>query len=224
MALTERRRARRAGHIVRRRLPGPDVVRAVALIGVVVMNFHGYLLLADDRRRRASATDGRPMLFDPWNGPLSTRFAATFVLVAGVGVTLLTRSVIGDHDRVRGDAVAARRAAACCCTSSAWCSTSSGRARSSPTTARCSSSLRSIFTLRTRWIVAIGVAAALAGWTVRRVDRLPAGRGRPRHALADRARHRIRSAATCSTCSSTGPIRCCRGSRSCARASSSGGV
>ena len=32
------------------RLPGPDVVRAVALIGVVVMNFHGYLLLRGDTR------------------------------------------------------------------------------------------------------------------------------------------------------------------------------
>ena len=28
-----------------RRRPGPDVVRAVALIGVVVMNYHGYLIL-----------------------------------------------------------------------------------------------------------------------------------------------------------------------------------
>ena len=36
--------------------------------------------------------------FDPWTGPLSTRFAATFVLVAGVGVTLLTRAgSIGDR-------------------------------------------------------------------------------------------------------------------------------
>ena len=29
----------------RPRLPGPDVVRAVALIGVVVMNYHGDLIL-----------------------------------------------------------------------------------------------------------------------------------------------------------------------------------
>ena len=28
-----------------RRLPGPDVVRAIALIGVVVMNYHGYLII-----------------------------------------------------------------------------------------------------------------------------------------------------------------------------------
>jgi len=47
------------GHIVSRRLPGPDVVRAVALIGVVVMNFHGYLVL-DDRNREGVGSDGRP--------------------------------------------------------------------------------------------------------------------------------------------------------------------
>lgn len=75
------------------RLHGPDVVRAVALIGVVVMNYRGYLLLRDDR----PAGDGWvERLVDPWDGPLSTRFAATFVLVAGVGVTLLTRRAAGD--------------------------------------------------------------------------------------------------------------------------------
>ncbi len=73
------------------RLPGPDVVRAVALIGVVVMNYHGYLIIEDggDRGEGWAAA-----LFDPWTGPLSTRFAATFVLVAGVGVTLLTRRCV----------------------------------------------------------------------------------------------------------------------------------
>lgn len=77
------------------RLVGPDVVRAVALIGVVVMNYHGYLNGAN-----AIAGDGASFaqrLFDPWEGVLSTRFAATFVLVAGVGVTLLTnRSRLAD--------------------------------------------------------------------------------------------------------------------------------
>ncbi|HEY5877007.1 MAG TPA: DUF418 domain-containing protein [Ilumatobacteraceae bacterium] len=66
------------------RLVGIDVVRAVALIGVVVMNYHGYL-------NAGAGTDtffGR--LFHPWVGVLSTRFAATFVTVAGVGVVLLT--------------------------------------------------------------------------------------------------------------------------------------
>ena len=69
------------------RLPGPDVVRAVAMIGVVVMNYHGYLILRSDGPRRTGWLEDT---FDPWDGPLSTRFAATFVLVAGVGVTLMT--------------------------------------------------------------------------------------------------------------------------------------
>lgn len=75
-----------AGHGAR--LAGPDVVRALALIGVAVMNYHGYLIHAGAERQR----DGWPGFFDPWEGPLATRFAATFVLTAGVGVTLLTRS------------------------------------------------------------------------------------------------------------------------------------
>ena len=37
--------------VKRRRLVGPDVTRAVALIGVVVMNYHGYLNGADAARR-----------------------------------------------------------------------------------------------------------------------------------------------------------------------------
>jgi len=83
------------------RLPGPDVVRAVALIGVMVMNYHGYLILRGlesgaDRPR----TGWLEEVFDPWDGPLSTRFAATFVLVAGVGVTLLTRRSLGDRTHV----------------------------------------------------------------------------------------------------------------------------
>lgn len=82
------------------RLKGPDVVRAVALIGVVVINFHGYQLLRRDTRGDDLIGD----VFDPWTGPLATRFAATFVLVAGVGVTLFTRRVVGDRA-----AMAARR-------------------------------------------------------------------------------------------------------------------
>ena len=64
-----------------------DVTRAVALIGVVTMNFHGYLL-----SKRYVPTDDSVVhrLFDPWAGPLSTRFAATFVTIAGMGITLMT--------------------------------------------------------------------------------------------------------------------------------------
>jgi uncharacterized membrane protein YeiB len=85
------------------RLPGPDVVRAVALIGVVVMNYHGYLNGA--RAVAGSNASFGQRLFDPWTGVLSTRFAATFVLVAGVGVTLMTtRSrTSGDRGAIRAD-------------------------------------------------------------------------------------------------------------------------
>ncbi|MFT3851195.1 MAG: DUF418 domain-containing protein [Ilumatobacteraceae bacterium] len=72
------------------------------MIGVVLMNYHGYLILAGGQVGESFVN----RVFDPWNGPLSTRFAATFVLVAGMGVTLMTnRSRLGDdpaavrHDR-----------------------------------------------------------------------------------------------------------------------------
>ncbi len=72
-----------------------DVIRAVALIGVCVMNYHGYLILDG---AKYPPTNFVERIFDPWNGPLSTRFAATFVTVAGMGVTLLTR-----RSRTSGD-------------------------------------------------------------------------------------------------------------------------
>ncbi len=77
------------------RKPGPDVVRALAMAGVVVMNYHGYLILRGGREDGGALYD----LFNPWTGPLSTRFAATFVLTAGVGVTLMTRSSMEDPQR-----------------------------------------------------------------------------------------------------------------------------
>ena len=87
----------------RQRLVGPDVTRALAIIGVVIMNYHGYL----NGVGAAASLDATfaQRLFDPWTGVLSTRFAATFVLVAGVGVTLLTqRSRTGnDPEAVRDD-------------------------------------------------------------------------------------------------------------------------
>jgi uncharacterized protein len=86
------------------RLVGPDVVRAVALIGVCVMNYHGYLINQGGELSRNFW--GR--FFHPWEGPLSTRFAATFVLTAGVGVTLLTRRATANR-HIDPAAVSARR-------------------------------------------------------------------------------------------------------------------
>jgi uncharacterized protein len=79
------------------RLVGPDVTRAIALIGVVVLNYHGYLNGMDAAARPGSAWADR--LFDPFEGVLATRFAATFMLVAGVGVSLLTARACAASDR-----------------------------------------------------------------------------------------------------------------------------
>lgn len=78
-----------------------DVTRAIALIGVATMNYHGYLILLGG----PIGESGINRFFDPWMGPLSTRFAATFVLIAGMGITLMTNRgrVSGDRDRRSAD-------------------------------------------------------------------------------------------------------------------------
>jgi uncharacterized membrane protein YeiB len=82
------------------RLAGPDVTRAVGLIGVVVMNYHGYL--GGSSRTHPSYAE---RVFDTYDGPLTTRFAAIFVLVAGMGVALLTNRsrTSGDRTEIRAD-------------------------------------------------------------------------------------------------------------------------
>ncbi len=67
-----------------------DVARAVAMIGVVVLNYHSYLNNSEAWTPLASSIWQR--LFNPGTGLLTTRFAALFVLVAGIGVSLMTRS------------------------------------------------------------------------------------------------------------------------------------
>ena len=71
-----------------RRAPGVDVVRALALVGVCFMNFYGYLITRGGQR--AAGLAGQ--VLDPGVGVLATRFAATFVVVAGMGVSLMARS------------------------------------------------------------------------------------------------------------------------------------
>ncbi len=78
-----------------------DVVRAIALIGVAMMNYRGYLINLGDPIGESAVN----RFFNPWTGPLSTRFAATFVLVAGMGITLLTNRgrLSGDRQRRSAD-------------------------------------------------------------------------------------------------------------------------
>ena len=74
-----------------------DVTRAVALIGVAAMNYHGYLIGLGGPIGESAVN----RFFNPWTGPLSTRFAATFVMIAGMGITLMTNRgrVSGDRQR-----------------------------------------------------------------------------------------------------------------------------
>jgi uncharacterized protein len=143
----------------RDRLIELDVTRAVAMIGVVLMNYHGYLILA-------GGTEGTSFVnrvFDPWTGPLSTRFAATFVLVAGMGVTLMT-----NRSRRSGDPAAIRL--------DRWTLVRRGTLLYAfgylldwiwPGTilfyyGALFVVAAALFTLRTRWLVVIGAAAAVA--------------------------------------------------------------
>lgn len=72
-----------------------DVARSIALLGIIILNYHGYL-------NRASAVGSEQSnwflrLMDPWNGILAPS-PVIFVLVAGIGCGLLTlpAAVSGD--------------------------------------------------------------------------------------------------------------------------------
>jgi uncharacterized membrane protein YeiB len=143
-------------------LIGPDVVRAIAMAGVVIMNFHGYLGL------RGGRTDGGWLydLFDTQTGPLATRFAATFVLTAGVGVTLMTRSAVADPARTADLRWRlARRGLLLYGFGMAFDFIWPGTIL--PYYGALFVLAAGMFTLRSRWVIAIGVVAALAGWLTR---------------------------------------------------------
>jgi uncharacterized membrane protein YeiB len=79
------------------RIESLDVARAIALFGVVVMNFHAYLNGA--RSMYPTHPSVWERMFNPLTGPLTTRFAATFVLVAGIGVSLFTQRARESNNR-----------------------------------------------------------------------------------------------------------------------------
>ena len=74
------------------RIPSLDVTRAIALVGVVMMNYHAYLNV--DNAFYPPHPSFAERIFNPVSGILTTRFAATFVLVAGIGVALLVQSAM----------------------------------------------------------------------------------------------------------------------------------
>jgi uncharacterized protein len=97
------------------RLAEFDVVRAVVLIGVFTMNYIVQWNVEELRRVPWSQIKTpSPLLrhfMDPWQGPLSTRFAATLSTLIGVGIVLLSaRSVAsGDAASIREDRWRLRR-------------------------------------------------------------------------------------------------------------------
>ena len=62
------------------------------------MNFHAYLNGAQSMYPTQPSVWER--MFNPLTGPLTTRFAATFVLIAGIGVSLFTQRVRASNNRV----------------------------------------------------------------------------------------------------------------------------
>jgi uncharacterized protein len=141
-----------------RRKPGPDVVRAVALIGVVVMNYHGYLIIRGAVPGNGWADD----LFNPWSGPLSTRFAATFVLVAGVGVTLLTQRSLGDPERITEMRWRLMRRGAILYLGGLYLDTI-WAGTIIPYYGAMFVIAAALFTVRSRWVIAVGVVAVAGG-------------------------------------------------------------
>jgi uncharacterized membrane protein YeiB len=136
------------------------------------MNFHGYLVLRGGTIGEGTVAD----LFDPFRGPLATRFAATFVLVAGVGVTLLTRRVVTDPARVRDMRWRLVRRGLLLYVvglllDEIWPGTIILYYGAMFVLAA------AIFTWRSRWIIAIGAVAAVAGAAIRlwRFDRNRSG-------------------------------------------------
>ncbi len=136
-----------------------DVTRAIALIGVAVMNYHGYMIGLGGSVGESSINH----FFDPWMGPLSTRFAATFAMIAGMGISLLTKRGRLAHDRQRQSAdrwTLIRRGFLLYAFGYVFEWVWSGTILFFYGAFFMAGAL--LFTLRTRWLVAIGAAAALA--------------------------------------------------------------
>ena len=83
------------------RIPSLDVTRAIALVGVVMMNYHAYL--NKDKAFYPPRPSFAERVFNPLSGILTTRFAATFVLVAGMSIALLVQSAMqsGNAELIR---------------------------------------------------------------------------------------------------------------------------
>ncbi|NBQ45815.1 MAG: DUF1624 domain-containing protein, partial [Actinobacteria bacterium] len=68
-----------------------DVARTIALFGIIVLNYHGYLNF------QSTSSTTAPSIFEKWwhpfEGVLANHFPVGFVFVAGIGVSLLLQDV-----------------------------------------------------------------------------------------------------------------------------------
>jgi len=76
---------------------GLDVSRVIALLGIIVVNYHGYLNGVE--ALGTNQTNPLLRLVDPWNGALVFS-PVVFVIVSGIGCALLTRGARESNDAV----------------------------------------------------------------------------------------------------------------------------
>ena len=73
------------------RIASLDVARTIALFGIIVLNYHGYLNF------QSTSSTTAPSIFERWwhpfEGALANPFPVGFVMVAGMGVALLLQEV-----------------------------------------------------------------------------------------------------------------------------------
>lgn len=80
------------------RIVSLDVMRTIALFGIIVLNYHGYLNFS------SALSTSEPSIYERWwhpfNGVLANPFPVGFVMVAGMGVALLFNR---DHTAQQND-------------------------------------------------------------------------------------------------------------------------
>lgn len=80
-----------------------DVVRAIVLVGVFTMNYVVVWNFDNIRGQGWNGLDEPRMLaeiFDPWTGPLSTRFAAAMVMLVGMGIAFGSTRVVRSGEKL----------------------------------------------------------------------------------------------------------------------------
>jgi len=90
-----------------KRFASLDVARTIALFGIIVLNYHGYLNF------QSTSSTTAPSVFERWwhpfEGALANPFPVGFVMVAGMGVALLLQDVARANARQDAQEIARAR-------------------------------------------------------------------------------------------------------------------